>query len=82
MAIHGECFGAGVRATVTVTELDRSGCKIETDFADVLADLDLMLWIGAIGPIAFTAKHMEGRRLVAQFKEPLDDRILQHFDFA
>jgi hypothetical protein len=56
------------------------GCDLETDAPAKMLDTDFALWIGAIGPIAATALRGGARRLAVRFKEPLDGRILQHFN--
>lgn len=80
MAIYGECISASGRAPVLVSGLAPNGCDLSSEATAPLLDGDLLLWIGAIGPLAMTAVRKDDRSLSAHFAEPLDDKIVAHFN--
>jgi tartrate dehydratase beta subunit/fumarate hydratase class I family protein len=80
MILYGECFTARDSAQVRISELADLGCHLETLDAVALSDGDLTLWIGAIGPFAATATRKDASHLAVRFKEPLDGKIIHHFN--
>lgn len=80
MAIYGECIGASGRAPVLVSGLVPDGCDLSSEAPAPLLDGELSLWIGAIGPLAVTTVRKDERSLSARFAEPLDDKIVRHFN--
>ncbi|MFC0206152.1 hypothetical protein [Novosphingobium soli] len=78
--IYGECVGPAESARVRIRDLANEGCALETDAPAAVFDADFSLWIGAVGPFAATATHRQAREVSVRFKEPLDARILQHFN--
>jgi hypothetical protein len=78
--VYGEYVSAGQRASVRISSLAGLGCDLETDIAAQLFDGDCALWIGAIGPVEATATHKAARHLMVRFKEPLDGKIVAHFN--
>ena len=82
MTIDGEWIGSGARAPVKVSELAATGCDLAVECADVLPDGEFTLWIGAVGPFRGTATRRDATHFTAQFAEPLDARIIKHFDLA
>jgi hypothetical protein len=79
MTIYGECETRGFRLPVTISDLAETGCALESDAAGKLPDGEMALWIGAIGPLAVIAMHKDQSRSIASFKQPLDERIIDHF---
>lgn len=77
--LYGECIGTRTSAEVRISELADHSCDLETDGAAAVTDGDVSLWIGAIGPFPATATRKDESHLALRFKEPLDDRILEHF---
>jgi hypothetical protein len=78
--LYGECIGSRGTARVRISELADRGCDIEAEDAQAVFDEEFALWIGAVGPIAATAASKVGSHLAVRFKEPVDGRILQHFN--
>ena len=82
MTIDGEWIGEGGRAAVTVTGLGAAGCDLAPIAGGILKDGEFTLWIGAIGPFrGFATRHDTGH-LAARFSEPLDARIIHHFEMV
>lgn len=79
MAIYGECIGADTTASVMISGLDDIGCDIFAD-SGVPVLGDFALWIGAVGPFPATATPQGDGRSVARFKDPLDRKIVNHFN--
>lgn len=77
--LYGECVGARNSTEVRISELADRTCDLETDGFAAMTDGDVSLWIGAIGPFPATATRKDESHLALRFKEPLDDRILEHF---
>jgi hypothetical protein len=79
--IYGECVSGATQAAVTISRLGRYGCDLVLAKSDAALGDELALWIGAIGPLAITAKLGSGRarHLTAYFTEPLEPAILAHF---
>lgn len=82
--LYGECVGPGMAATVRIHALAYEGCDLEADDAGAgrecgLPDGDVALWIGAIGPVQAIAERRGRLGAALRFKEPLDTRILAHF---
>lgn len=82
MTIYGECIGATARVAVRVSQLARNGCALLTESASSLFEGEFLLWIGAIGPLPITATRHSDTLLLANFKEPLDPQIIEHFNCA
>ncbi|AXB75725.1 hypothetical protein [Novosphingobium sp. P6W] len=82
MILYGECVSARSKAHVRICELADEGCDLETDAPQGMFDADFSLWIGAMGPFAATATQRNARRIAVRFKEPLDGKILRHFNAA
>lgn len=78
--LYGECIGSRGSASVRISDLAGSGCDLEADAAQDVFEDDFALWIGAVGPFAATATAKAGPRVAVRFKEPVDGRILQHFN--
>jgi hypothetical protein len=79
--VYGECIGARDAALVRICDLANEGCALEADLPETVLDSEFTLWIGAIGPISATASRSQEKNKVAvRFKEPLDGRILKHFN--
>ncbi|EJL28300.1 hypothetical protein [Novosphingobium sp. AP12] len=82
--LYGECVSARDTATVRIWALANEGCDLEIDTPTGMFDSDVALWIGAVGPFAATITQTpiepSARRVAVRFKEPLDGRILQHFN--
>lgn len=78
--LFGECVNARATAQVRISALATGGCDLEGDIPAGVVDADFSLWIGAVGPFPATARRKDARRMAAYFKEPLDGRILQHFN--
>ncbi|WP_275226365.1 hypothetical protein [Novosphingobium album (ex Liu et al. 2023)] len=79
MAIYGECIGAHSRAAVTISDLDDTGCDLFPDSGTPVLG-DCALWIGAVGPFEATAIPRDNGHSAARFKEPLDRKIVHHFN--
>ncbi len=83
MTIYGECEMPGGKLAVRISDLTQAGCDLASSDGDhrlaAYANGDMALWIGAIGPLAATARKRGATRMMASFKEPLDPRILAHF---
>lgn len=77
--IYGECEWRGHKVRVLISDLARSGCDLACEAGKLPAEGELSLWIGAIGPFAATAMRRDDAHLAAQFSQPLDERIIQHF---
>lgn len=82
MSIFGECITASEQLAVIVTKLGIQGCNLLIDSANVLPHGELVLWIGAIGPLMITATRCGENIFRAQFEQPLDPRIVDHFSYA
>lgn len=86
MTIYGECETLGRTLPVHISDLTQAGCDLSSgDGLNALASCingDMALWIGAIGPLAATARRRDATHMMACFKEPLDPRILAHFATA
>lgn len=82
--LYGECVSARDTAPVRICGLANEGCDLEIVTPGSTFDSDVTLWIGAVGPFAVTLDQTQAepstRRVAARFKEPLDGRILQHFN--
>lgn len=89
-ALYGECIGLGDSARVRISSLANSGCNIEIADATLnpcavllgSAEAAVELWIGAVGPFAARLTELSGAAARAQFTEPLDARIVEHFASA
>lgn len=85
MTIYGECVWGGAHAVVRISRLGREECELTLAAAEAALGTDLVLWIGAIGPLAITAQAVPAssarrpRRLTARFAQPLEPAILAHF---
>jgi len=79
MTIYGECEVRGGLVPVRITELSQTGCALSSASAVQLPDGELALWIGAIGPVSAIAMHKDASHAHAEFSDPLDMRILNHF---
>jgi len=82
--LYGECVGRGTAAPVRIRSLAGFGCDLEPQAgpAGGVPDGDVALWIGAVGPVPAIAERRSGRHVALRFKEPLDARILAHFQSA
>ena len=78
MILYGECVTARETARVRISSLANLGCDLEVEAASA-PDGDVALWIGAIGPVAATAKRVRAGQVAVRFKEPLDGKIIEHF---
>ncbi|PEQ14408.1 hypothetical protein B2G71_02095 [Novosphingobium sp. PC22D] len=80
MPIYGECVGASASAAAMISQLGGSSCELWLESASANLDHDFALWIGAMGPFAATciSRDCDGH-CSATFKEPIDDRIVEHF---
>jgi hypothetical protein len=80
MTLYGECIGADTQARVRISSLVGNGCEVEVESPQlVVVDGELALWIGAVGPFRATASRCDRSRLMLRFEEPLDPKILDHF---
>ena len=79
MTILGECISEGRRTKVRVSGLAAEGCDLAVESEVALAEGEFALWIGAIGPLDVMATRQDASHLSARFREPLDERILEHF---
>ncbi|KHK90014.1 hypothetical protein [Novosphingobium malaysiense] len=77
--LYGECIGPRESTMVRISGLADQGCDLETDRVAAVAEGEVSLWIGAIGPFTATARRKDASHLALRFKEPLDERILEHF---
>lgn len=82
MTLYGECIGADTRARVRISGLAGNGCEVEADTRQSLFDGEFTLWIGAVGPFSATASRRDRSHLLLRFKEPLDPKIVDHFQAA
>lgn len=80
MPIYGECIGATNRTQVLVSQLETTGCALAAESTVAPPEGDNSLWIGAIGPLPITTMRGNDGSIRALFKEPLDTRILEHFN--
>lgn len=80
MILYGECVTARETARVRISGLANLGCDLEAEAATPAPDGDVVLWIGAIGPVAATAERTGTGHLAVRFKEPLDGKIIEHFN--
>ncbi|WP_207094756.1 hypothetical protein [Novosphingobium sp. PY1] len=80
--VYGECVHSGACASVRISSLADSGCDLEIEAPAALDDGECTLWIGAIGPFPATAIRKTARQLLLRFKEPLDRKIVAHFNCA
>jgi len=78
--LYGECVSARDKAEVRICALGDKGCRLEADTAVRVFDTDFSLWIGAVGPIPAVATRKDAGHVAVRFKEPLDERILEHFN--
>ncbi|KQM14701.1 hypothetical protein [Novosphingobium sp. Leaf2] len=80
--LYGECVGESdmAAAPVRISRLADQGCDLIVESAAGLFDTDFSLWIGAVGPLAAVAAKRSGRNVEVRFKQPLDARILRHFN--
>lgn len=78
--IYGECVGRRDSAPVRISDLAGMGCDLEIEERTALDEGDVALWIGAVGPIAATAIRKDAAHLAVRFKEPLDGKIVRHFN--
>lgn len=78
--LYGECVNGRASAAVRISALDGTGCRLESESSMGSLGTDFALWIGAIGPLAATAKDGDDQHLDVLFKEPLDSKILDHFN--
>lgn len=81
MPIIGECITGESRSLVSITDLTGTGCTLNTSGTVLSQGGEFHLWIGAIGPFAAVATVHDKTCLSARFKEPLDNRIPEHFQF-
>lgn len=77
--IFGECVRAGRRANVRISSLDCDGCEVS---AELPPGCEIALWIGAIGPFVADAVQHQAGHVCVRFKEPIDRRIVDHFEVA
>lgn len=82
MTLYGECISADSRARVRISGLAGNGCEVEAETRQSLFEGEFALWIGAIGPFNVTASRRDRSRLLLRFKEPLDPKIVDHFQAA
>ena len=80
MILYGECVSARETAQVRISGLADLGCNLEAEAATPTLDGDVALWIGAVGPFAAIAKRTGAGNLAVRFKEPLDGKIVEHFN--
>lgn len=78
--LYGECVSARETARVRISGLADLGCDLEAESPAPLDEGDVALWIGAIGPFAATAMRRNSCLLTVRFKEPLDGKIIEHFN--
>lgn len=80
--LYGECVGESdvAAAQVRIARLADHGCELIVDAPARMFDTDFSLWIGAVGPFAATAAHRSAKNVEVRFKQPLDARILKHFN--
>ena len=79
MPIPGECMSPSHCVAVAISRLSKDGCDIMTHPGDAGLDGSLSLWIGAMGPFDITTTRQRGNVLRANFNQPLDSRIVDHF---
>lgn len=77
--LYGECIGPRQTTAVRISDLADQGCDLETDGVAPVNEGEVSLWIGAMGPFPGTATRKSRCHLALRFKEPLDGRILKHF---
>jgi hypothetical protein len=89
MTIYGECVSGAAHTPVRISRLGRDGCELTFAAHRAALGSDLVLWIGAIGPLAIIAQAVSAsataRRalcLTARFAQPLEPAILAHFGAA
>ena len=82
MTIKGDCIWQGQCLRVSVSRLDASGCEMVLEIDTIPGECELALWLGAIGPLPARATWRDSSHLTARFEEPLDERILEHFEAA
>ena len=82
MVLYGECVSARETARVRISGLANLGCNLEAEAMAPALDGDVALWIGAIGPVAAIAKRTEAGNLTVRFREPLDGKIVEHFNYG
>lgn len=80
MILYGECVSARDTAQVRISGLANLGCDLEAETTVPLSDGDVSLWIGAVGPFAATATRRNPGHVSVRFKEPLDRKIIEHFN--
>lgn len=78
--IYGECVCARTRAPVAIAHLSEQGCDLLETEPGRDIDGELELWIGAVGPIRAIARPSGRGAYVARFSEPIDQRIVRHFN--
>jgi len=78
--LYGEWVGTRGSAPVRISDLADRGCDLEAEDGAELIDEAFTLWIGAVGPFEATATRKDASHLAVRFKEPVDGKILQHFN--
>lgn len=78
--LYGECVSAREAARVRISRLAKLGCDLEAEGMAPIIDGDVALWIGAVGPFAATARRRNTGCTTVRFKEPLDGKIVDHFN--
>jgi len=80
MTIYGECIGASAKIGARVAHLGDSGCELLLDEQVGTLDESFSLWLGAVGPIPANVDRASEGHVFARFIEPLDERIVEHFN--
>jgi hypothetical protein len=78
--IYGECVSETAQTQVTISQLAPHGCRFLARAGSGLADGELALWIGAIGPLPIVASRDGSNTFTARFKQPLEPAIIEHFN--
>ncbi|OCC25026.1 hypothetical protein MB02_06220 [Croceicoccus estronivorus] len=82
MPIPSECVFKSRRIDTLVSSLASDGCDLRAPSDAMALDGELSLWIGAIGPIDVAVAHRHDDVLHVRFRQPLDPRIIAHFNAA
>ncbi|MDD3798665.1 MAG: hypothetical protein PHE36_05750 [Novosphingobium sp.] len=80
MPIPSECIVESRKIDTLVSELASDGCDIRAASDIKVLEGNLSLWIGAIGPIDIAAARQDEDVLHVRFRQPLDPRIIAHFN--
>jgi hypothetical protein len=78
--IYGECVSDSAQTQVTISHLACNSCRFLLRGGSRLDDGELALWIGAIGPLPIVASREGSNSFTAQFKQPLEPAIIEHFN--